>query len=718
MGGTAVTNLSRRAPATLLLGLLLALVGPEVSPQAAAQKPVFPAETELVVVDVVVSDRAGEPVVGLTREDFAVSEDGVPQELSSFEAVHRPGGATAGTAAPAEALRVSTNRAAPGQEPASFVIVFDELHLSPAEAVRAREAVTSFLETGVRDGDRVAVIGSADGTRWTAPMPEGKPALVLVVARLQGKRVGESVRDAMSAYEAMRIDQDRDPIVTDQVMRRFLASGEIRQDSSLPGQPADTSTEVDSWRGLTQARAAQVYARSSALAEQTLGIVERCLEALGGARGRKSLVLVSGGLVRDPRLRGFRRVVSESRRVNAALYFVDARGLVGAHAGLDAEIGPPANIIERSTGAWLGEMKDASEGSTGLALDTGGFVVENRNDLGTGFARIGMESRSYYLLGYVPTNRATDGRFRSITVKLARPDMVVRARRGYFAPGPDDRGRKPEARDAAIQRALDAPFDLPDVPLRALAQSFGAAEPGKTAVRLTTEADIRGLAFAEKGGAARDTLEFLLLVARRDTGEYTRFDQQFEMAFQKETRARYERSWFPITREVPLAPGPYQAKIVVRDKNAGRVGSLTHEFEVPAAAGLRVSSLVLSDRVKDDGAAQARGPVPIARRTFAPSGLLHCAFEVYGAARDAASGTPSVTAGFAIRRRDGRVLAAAPETPLRPGADGSLNRSLGVPLDGAPPGAYEVIVLVTDLLAGHVAEMREPILIEAPAGTP
>ena len=438
-----MTNPSRRAPATLLLGLLLALVGPEVSPQAAAQKPVFPAETELVVVDVVVSDRAGEPLVGLTREDFAVSEDGVPQELSSFEAVHRPSGATAGTAAPAEALRVSTNRAAPGQEPASFVIVFDELHLSPAEAVRARDAVTSFLETGVRDGDRVAVIGSAEGTRWTGPMPEGKPALVQVVARLQGKRVGESVRDAMSAYEAMRIDQDRDPIVTDQVMRRFLASGEIRQDSSLPGEPADYNSDVASWRSLTQARAAQVYARSSALAEQTLGIVERCLEALGGARGRKSLVLVSGGLVQDPRLRGFRRVVSESRRVNAALYFVDARGLVGAHAGLDTEIGPPANIIERSTGAWLGEMKDASEGSTGLALDTGGFVVENRNDLGTGFARIGKESRSYYLLGYVPTNRATDGRFRSITVKLGRPDVVVRARRGYFAPGRDDRGRSP-----------------------------------------------------------------------------------------------------------------------------------------------------------------------------------------------------------------------------------------------------------------------------------
>jgi len=152
----------------------------------------------------------------------------------------------------------------------------------------------------------------------------------------------------------------------------------------------------------------------------------------------------------------------------------------------------------------------------------------------------------------------------------------------------------------------------------------------------------------------------------------------------------------------------------VRDRNSGRVGSLTHDFEVPAPTGLRISSLTLSDRLRDEGAAASRVPEPVARRSFAPVGLLHCRFEVYGAARDRASGQPNLTAGFAIRRSDGRVLVAAPETPLRPGADGSLARSLGAPLEGAPPGRYEVIVLVTDLVAGQVAEAREPILIGDP----
>ena len=693
---------------------LVASAEPQAPPQPAPQA-TFATGTELVTVDVVVTGKDGQPITGLRREDFAVSEDGVPQEIASFEAVHRPAPGPSLTAPePARSEpRSSSNRVVPGREPASFVIVFDELHLAPVEAARAREAVAAFLETGVADGDRVAIVGTSEGTRFTARMPQGRETLVRVLARLSGKQVAESVRDAMTDYEAMRIDQDRDPIVTDQVMRRLLSTGEIRQPASLPREPVDVGSELPGWRNQTQARAAQVYARARVLLEQTLGVVERSLEALAEARGRKSLVLVTGGLVQDPRLAAFRNVVTESRLANAAIYSVDARGLTAAGSGLQADVGAPVTILDASTGAGVNEAQEASEGSEGLARDTGGFVIRNRNDLGDGLARISREARSYYLIGYTPTNRASDGRYRRIGVKLAR-EGAVRARRGYYAPGPDLAGPRREGRDAAIQRALDAPFDLPGIPLRALAQSFGEAEPGKTRVSVTLEADIRGLAFEEQGGTARDTLELLLLVAHRETGTFTRFDQQLELSLRPETRARYERTWLPIARELPLPAGPYQAKIVVRDRNSARLGSLTHDFEVPAPTGLRVSSLTLSDRLRDEGASESRLPEPVARRSFAPAGLLHCRFEVYGAARDRASGQPNLTAGFAIRRSDGRVLVAAPETPLRPGADGSLARSLGAPLEGAPPGRYEVIVQVTDLVAGQVAEARELILIGEP----
>jgi len=705
-----------RTAGPVRVALALQLLRPAGAlPQAPVQQPSFVTEAEIVTVDVVAIGRDGEPVLDLREEDFSISEDGVAQAITAFEAVNRPQPAARTTGAPAATPpvepRSSSNRDPSSRLGSHFVIVFDELHLGVAEAGRARTAVGDFLARGVAEGDRVALVGTGEGLHVTARMPEGSSALGQALARMQPKLTLETVRDRMSDYEAMRIDRDRDPIVTDVVMRRYLETGEIREDAASPGNPAlPQSDEVEGWRSLVLSRASFVYARASARNEQTLGILERSLEALAAERGRKTVVFASGGLVQDPRLSIYRRVVSSARRVNAAVYFLDARGLSAAPAGMDGEIATRTEF--RDLGAWFTESRERGEGSQALAADTGGFSLTNRNDLGPALVRIGRESRSYYLLGYAPKNRKADGRFRSIKVEVARAGVTLRARRGYYAPGADEKRREAEGRDAGIQRALDAPFDLPDVPLRAIADVFGEKEPGKAAVQVTVEADVRGFAFAEKGDSARDTLEFLLLVARDDTGESKRFDQQFEMNLRPETRRRYEREGFPITRELPLAPGRYQARVVARDRNSGRVGSLLHEFDVPALAGLRLSSLILSDRLAEPRGDGPGAPLPTARRRFPRSGVLHCRFELYGAATDAASGKPSVTAGFSIRRSDGRFLAAMPETPLQVGPDGTLARGFGVPLDGAPAGHYEMIVVVTDLAAGRAAEAREAFEIE------
>jgi VWFA-related protein len=701
------------------LALAAALAAPATAaPQAAAPRepqPSFPAQAEVVTVDVVVTDRRGEPVLDLRREDFTVSEDGIAQEVVAFDPVHRPAvAANAARPAPAApAPRAASNREPPSLSPSHFVVVFDELHLTLAEAVRARSAIVDFLGTGVAAGDRVGLVGTAAGTRWIARMPEGRDTILAALSRLQPRLVNETIRDRMSDYEAMRIDRDRDPLVTDVVMRRYLDTGEISQDTASPGNPAfPQSSQVSGWRAEVQSRAAGVYARATARNEQTLGVVERSLAALAAERGRKSLVLATGGLVRDPRLSVYRDVVTEARRVNAAVYVLDARGLSAAQTGMDAEVGTRTEF--RDLGSWFTEARERGEGSQALADDTGGFSLGDTNDLAGGLARIGLESRSYYLLGYAPANKAADGRFRRIDVKVARDGAVVRARRGYFAPGGDGkRAKAAEGRDAALQRALDAPFDIADVPLRAIADVGRPAEPGKATVRLLVEADVSGFAFTETKGLARDTLELLLLVARQDTGEFTRFDQQFEMSLKPETRARYERDGFPIVRAMPLAPGRYLARVVVRDRNGGRTGSLLHEFEVPPVEELRVSTVELTDRAGEARAGAPATPEPTARRRFAPAGTLHCGFEVYGAAKDAASGKPSVTAGFSIRRADGRLLVALPETPLASGPDGVLARRIGIPIDGAPPGAYEAIVVITDLAAGRAAEAREPFVIEA-----
>lgn len=701
--------IGQATPTTVLL-LGLSLIPSFVAPQAPPERPSFPALAEVVTVDVVATGRDGLPVLDLRPEDFSVSEDGVGQEVVAFEAVHRPPAVAAGSGggrAAAEAIRSSSNQGLGARAGSHFVVVFDELHLAPAEAARARTAVAGFLESGVAEGDRVALVGTAEGSRWTARMPEGREALLKALGRLEPGLVGRTMRDRMSDYEAMRIDRDRDPNVTEVVMRRYLDTGEILRDTASPGNPiAPDPDQEEIWREQVRSRASHVYAEASARNEQALGVVRRSLEALAAERGRKSLVFVSGGLVQDPRLSIYRQVVTESRRANAAVYFLDARGLLGAQSGMDAEIGTRTEF--RDLGSWLTEARERAEGSRALAADTGGFSLSDSNDLSGLLDRVARESRSYYLLGYAPTNRKADGRFRAIDVKVAREGVRVRARRGYYAPGGTGTRHAEEGRDAALQRALDAPFDLAGVPLRAIADVLSPAEEGKATVRITVEADVRRFAFAERGGASRDTLELLLLVAREDTGEFTRFDQQFEMSLRPETRARYERDWFPVHREVALAPGRHQARIVVRERNGGALGSLLHAFDVPDVSDLRVSSIALAA-----GPREAAPPEPTARRSFAPSGVLHCRFEVYGAGSDPASGGPNVSAGFSIRRSDGKFLAVIPETPLKAGPGGTLARSLGVPLDGAPPGLYEAIAVVTDLAGGRAAEAREPFEIES-----
>ena len=73
-------------------------------------------------------------------------------------------------------------------------------------------------------------------------------------------------------------------------------------------------------------------------------------------------------------------------------------------------------------------------GAEVVASDSGGFTVRNTNDLNGGIQRIAGETQAYYLLGYMPSNTARDGKFRKIQVKLANGrGLQVRARKGYYA---------------------------------------------------------------------------------------------------------------------------------------------------------------------------------------------------------------------------------------------------------------------------------------------
>ncbi len=100
------------------------------------------------------------------------------------------------------------------------------------------------------------------------------------------------------------------------------------------------------------------------------------------------------------------------------IYFIDTRGLQGLPEAFTAAFGRP--LEAQDTVAVLADLTREAEGAEALALDTGGFVVKNSNDLAGGISRVSSESRVYYLLGYNPTDLRRDGKFRKIEVKLGR----------------------------------------------------------------------------------------------------------------------------------------------------------------------------------------------------------------------------------------------------------------------------------------------------------
>jgi VWFA-related protein len=704
--------LRRLALVSALLGLTLAGEAQSPRPEAGST---FPSAVGLVRVDVVVTDKQGRAVPDLTASDFTLSEDGAPQAITSFESVSV-------TEAPeAEAPEhpfASTNVGSEPRRVRTFVVVFDDIHLTPNQAFRAKGAVAEFLRRATGAGDRVTLIASGGGAWWNARMPEGRDALMAILNRLDGRYIPDSSPDRMTDFEAMRIEVYQDQDVALRVARRFNSygtKGREQGDNTVSREELGKSSMTGIIDMDVRSRAAEAYRLANSRNKITLEVMARALLALAGTPGRKSMVLLSQGFVYDPEMEEMKKVVEASLRSNAPVYFIDVRGLQGLPEAFTAAFGRP--IDAQDTVGVLADITRDAEGTEALALDTGGFVVKNSNDLTGGIARVSAESRTYYLIGYNSSDVRRDGKFRKIKVNLTtkRPGLKVRARRGYYAPSDTAPKAPAPATDPVVARAIDSPFEVADLPLRVAAYSFDETMIDRLNVVVAAEIDIRGLSFKEEDGRFKDDLAVLVEAQSRDSGEYYRFDQKIEMSMLPETRAKLNRTWYPVIHDLTLPPGGYQVKVVAQELGTRRVGSVMHDFEVPASTGFRLSTPILTDAV--DPASAASGsprPVIVARRSFLAGQTLYCQFRVFGAANDPTTKKPRVSAGYEIRAANGTVLKRAPRTLITPTSLGALIRFQGIALPAAAPGDYAITLSVRDEVANRLLNVKEDFVIEGP----
>lgn len=693
--------------------LLLALIPVAVTagaPADQAQAPSFPAQAELVLADAIVLDAKGNPVEGLGQNDFLIREDGVPQAITRFEAVGLS--ESAATSGGTSRFVSSNAGAAASRTPArSFGIVFDDAQLSPPSGEKARKALARFLQDGVRDDDEVLLVSTASGAWWSGRAGMVRADLLAVLNRLEGKRQYSSAGDLISDYEAMRIYVNRDPRIGAEVLRRFHENN-IALD---PGNQsaAQSAADLDISRSpLVMAKATDTYATATRRNLATLQALERVAEALGQGRGRKAVVLVSDGFVYDSSLPQFKSVVRAMSRANAVIYFIGARDLTGSADFSTAEFG--TELLEQDQSSILSRAPLEAGGSESLAADTGGFSFRNPADLLGGLERVARELRAYYLIGYIPTNPRHDGKFRKIQVEVRRPGVQVRARKGYYAPEEGKpQPKTPHGLDPVLRQALDSPYSVDAIPLRMAAYVFGASPGGKVTVLMAADVDPSAVGFEQEKGRFAATLDSYMVVAARDSSLSVPQEREIALSVPPDVKAELGESWLPVFRTFELDPGIYQARLLVRDRKNGRIGTVRHEFEVPASGQFRLSTPILTDSLQGDPKGAPR-PVPLARRTFASGANLLYLFEVYGA--DTAVGSSQrVSARYEVRGGDGSVLVHTEPATLTPSPQGQISRQVPISLEGAAPGDYEIVLAVKDLVSGQAVEITDPFTVSPPS---
>jgi VWFA-related protein len=143
--------------------------------------------------------------------------------------------------------------------------------------------------------------------------------------------------------------------------------------------------------------------------------------------GPKTIVFLSDGFVTSGMETTLRSIVGQSARAGARVYAIDVRGL-------GRGMGSTADQMQTDSPSGSGPRFDSqSDGVNSLAVDTGGMMIRNENNIGRALDAIAADTNSYYVLGYQPLNTNFDGKYRKIQIRVKRDGLKVRARQGYLA---------------------------------------------------------------------------------------------------------------------------------------------------------------------------------------------------------------------------------------------------------------------------------------------
>lgn len=658
------------------------------SPQAQAPRqppPVFRSATELVLVNVVVRDKTGAVVRGLSRDDFSVSEDDKPQSVTSFDFEELDAPSPAGEV-PASASHRAAILSRPGRSDSAIarapgvpapaaatvdmhgrrliVLFFDLSSMQPEEAQRAVKAAHDYVDRKLAPADLIAVASFSTALTVDQDFTADRGLLAQAI-------------DAYGGVNGQGFDAGT------------TGDAEDTPDNGAAFTPDDTEFNIFN-------------------TDRRLDALQTLAEELSGIEQKKSVIYFSSGMSQqgtDNQVQ-LRRTVDRANRANVSIYAADMRGLQAIVPGGDASTASTRGVsaFNGASTRDQGDRLSASQDTlTTMAEDTGGRAFFDANSFGAVFDRVVNDTSAYYVLGYSSTNPARDGRFRRIKVRLKRTDLKLEYRSGYYAPRDfahstrDDREQQLQDQLLADLSATDlsayvstAYFRLADdryfVPLSVIVPGYQIPITKATPKDKAT-VDVLGVVRDERRrpvGRIRDTVK-LQTEAADDLKKKT---VQYETGFE-------------------MPPGKYRVKIVVRENQDGAFGSYETDIVVPDLKkdALKVSSVVLGTQLQQGARKNDRNPlardgrelVPNVAHVVSPGQHLYFYYEVYDPAQPV-----KVMTSIAFFR--GKVRAF--ETPVVETTEltGSDKKTavfqFDVPASALKPGLYTCQVNVVDDAAG------------------
>jgi len=556
---------------------------PEIS--TAEEKATFTSHVNLVLVPVVVRDKLGKVVAGLTKEQFRLFDKGKPQEIERF-AVETPRSAPVLSGQPVEpqASQVpsaANEGAAPNAAsaiPRRFVgYLFDDVHAEASDLSHAREAAGRHMGSQLHTTDRAAIFTTSG--QGTVDFTDDREQLREGLGHLAPHPIAHSPAQQCPDVGYMQADlmvNHNDPQAVNAATTEALICLNLYDPFASPAVQAEERKTAQMHAFTEAQRVLQSGEQEGRLALAALKDAVRRMSAMPGER---VLVLVSPGfLTMAEHHTDEYDAIDHALRANVVINALNLRGLFTTN--IDASRVVVDSAAERVKQVYLREsdaLQDALLAE--IAAATGGNYFHNNNDLDEGFRRTSSGPDLFYMLGFQPQNLKMDGTFHGLKVTLeGKPGYSVEARLGYYAPTHLENATETARRE--IEDAVYSTEEMNDLPVQLhtqFAKGFGDAATITVIARVGLEA----LKFRKADGRNLDNITVAAALFDRNGKLVTGAVKHIDLRLRDETMQNRLGHGLTVRMAMEAQTGAYLVRLVVRDSEGQMMSAVNGAVEIP-----------------------------------------------------------------------------------------------------------------------------------------